>query len=330
MSGRKLCKRENELAKYLFGRVNCLLEGRNKLRSNCGEEDKRKKIPLFLLGVWHALASNGCLTPQLLTKGRLKRSEGSICNLPHETNDRDPSRPRCVGPTDRIAEFRAAAVPRHQIKRTFSKWANTFGRSSRMRFSLRERRRRDLRPTNVRSVRLTIMFESSVRFRSSFCEFSLESGRTLILGKESASVHLTWRREGDARKTVPVVGKVCALKFPVELDRGVHRLDAVAGQHEALDVGVERDGDDVQVGAGRARGRPQGLVARAGVRTEAAGGGGKEAHHDGHQRRGLSRRAHASFGLASLVWRLAMQSLGAAPFFSKRLGSVPQFVLMPT
>ena len=146
-------------------------------------------------------------------------------------------------------------------------------------------------------------------------------------------MYLTWR-ESDARKTVPVVGKVCALKFSVELDGGVHRLDAVAGQHEALDVRVERDGDDVQVGAGRARGRPQGLVARAGVRTEAASGGDKEAHHDGNHSRGLSRRAHASFGLASLVrrlrCRLAMQTLGAAPFFSKRLGSVPQFVLMPT
>ena len=102
-----------------------------------------------------------------------------------------------------------------------------------------------------------------------------------------------WREtETEFALHLPVAGKVCAPQFSVELDGGVDRLDPVARQHQALDVGVERDGDDVEVGCGRARGRPRGVVARARVRAETVGGG-QEAGDDCRRRR-LPERAHAS------------------------------------
>ena len=108
----------------------------------------------------------------------------------------------------------------------------------------------------------------------------------------------------------PVVGKVRALKLSVELDGCVDRLDSVAGQHKALDVGVERDGDDVEVGASRARGRPQGRVARAGVRAEAACGSDQETDHDGRRGRcghlgSAGTRAHASAHAAPSAMKIA-------------------------
>ena len=170
---------------------------------------------------------------------------------------------------------------------------------------------------------------------------SCEKARGII--SEGKVEHLVFLAHAKQTRTVPVVGKVCALQFSVELDGGVHRLDSVAGQHQALDVGVERDGDDVEVGGARARGRPQGFVARAGVRTKATCGGGQKTDHDdggrGRRcRRGLPGRAHASappdgrwlreFASRHRCW--LSRHIVSCLFFSTPLGVLSQFVLMPT